>query len=68
MDLRLRLQWYARSMLDKHDDPDPAAMRLLQQNLRGLIHDATALNAKVAIATYPHVLDEQGQPGVFNSE
>jgi len=68
MDLRLRLQWYARSMLDKHDDPDPAAMRLLQQNLRGLIHDATALNAKVAIATYPHVLDEQGQPGVFNAE
>jgi lysophospholipase L1-like esterase len=68
MELRVRLQWYRRSLLDKHDDPDPAAMRMLEQNLRGLIHDATALNAKVAIALYPHALDEHGAPGEFNAE
>jgi hypothetical protein len=60
MDLRTRLQWFRRSLLDKHDDPDPAAMRMLEQNLRGLIHDATAMNAKVAIAIYPHAIDEHG--------
>jgi lysophospholipase L1-like esterase len=68
MDLRLRKQIFERSLLEKHHEPDPAALRMLRQTLAGLVRDASAIHAKVAIATFPHALDEQGAPGVFNAE
>jgi lysophospholipase L1-like esterase len=68
MDLRVRAQMFARFRLDKHDEPDPAALRMLRANLDGLVRDAIGMNAKVAIATFPHALDEHGAPGVFNAE
>jgi hypothetical protein len=68
MDLRFRAQLFQRSLREKHDEPDPAALRLLRQTLGGLVRDASGVNAKVAIATFPHALDEQGAPDVFNVE
>jgi lysophospholipase L1-like esterase len=66
MELRLRLEMFTRARLPKHDDPDPATLRMLRANLDGLIDDAARAHAKAAIATFAHALDEQGAPGVFS--
>lgn len=68
MELRSRMDWFRHSRAPKHDDPDPAALRMVNDNLQGLIGDAQRMNLKVAIGTFAHALDENGAPGVFSAQ
>lgn len=68
MEIRSRLDLFGRSNAPKHDEPDPAALRMLKNNLQGLIDDARRMNLKVAIGTFAHALNENGTPGVFSAD
>jgi lysophospholipase L1-like esterase len=69
MEIRKRLSAIPSSSgAVKHDDPDPAALKMLDDNVRGFIEDARRSNLKVAIATFAHGLNEQGLPGVFSDD
>jgi lysophospholipase L1-like esterase len=66
MEIRSRLDLLGRQSQRKHQDVDPAAIRMLRENLRGLIDDARRAGVAVAIGTFAHALDETGQPGRFS--
>ena len=68
MELRSRLDLLSRANAAKHDDPDPAALRMLKDNLKGLVDDARRMQVRVAIATFAHALDERAAPGAFTND
>ncbi|MBI3529604.1 MAG: hypothetical protein HY067_16750 [Betaproteobacteria bacterium] len=68
MEIRSRINLFSRSSQPKHDDPDAAAIRMLKNNLAGLIADARHASVKVAVGTFAHGLDESGQPGRFSED
>jgi lysophospholipase L1-like esterase len=68
MEIRSRIAQFGITQRTKHDDPDPAALAMLHENLRGLVDDARRIGVKVGIATFPHALDEKGAPDRFNSD
>jgi lysophospholipase L1-like esterase len=53
---------------EKYDIPDPSALNMLKDNLDGLIADAKNLGLKVAIATFAHGIDENGEAGSYNEQ
>ena len=58
----------AYSSVEKHDEPDPVAMDMLENNLKGLKNDGVRDGLKVAIATFAHGLDEQGGADQFSDD
>ena len=68
MELRSRLDLFSRASNQKHSTPDTTAIRVLGENLSGLIEDARRAGAVVAIGTFAHGLNEQGVPGVFSAD
>jgi len=68
MEIRSRINFFSRTSKLKHDDPDAAAIRMLKNNLAGLISDAHRTGVKVAIGTFAHGLDESGQPSQFSED
>ena len=68
MEIRSRLNLFGRSSSAKHDTPDPAAIRMLQNNLAALIADARRAGAMVAIGTFAHGMNEIGEPGLFSAD
>jgi len=53
---------------EKHDEPDLVAMKILENNLRGLNDDGVRDGLKVAIATFAHALDEQGKLDQYSDD
>lgn len=68
MEIRSRFDLLSRSSRPRHDEVDPAALRMLRANLLGLIDDARRRGLPVAISTFAHAFDEDGRVGVFNPE
>jgi lysophospholipase L1-like esterase len=68
MEVRSRIELFGASSRPKKDAVDPAALRMLEENIRGLIDDAGRQNVKVAIATFAHGFDVTGQPGHFTAD
>ena len=68
MEIRSRLNLFGRSSIIKRDTPDPAAIRMLHNNLAALIADARRAGALVAIGTFAHGMNEIGEPGVFSAD
>lgn len=68
MELRSRISLLGKSSRPKHENVDSTAIRVLKDNLQGLVDDARRLNLKVAIGTFANGFDEAGQPGQFNDE
>lgn len=68
MEIRSRMAQFGITQRTKHDEPDPAALAMLKENLKGLIDDARRIGVKVGIATFPHGLDEKGAPDIFNAD
>jgi lysophospholipase L1-like esterase len=68
MELRSRADLFGRANATKHDTPDTTAIRVLGDNLSGLIQDAKRSGVRVAISTFAHGFDEDGAPGVFSED
>ena len=68
MELRSRLDLFSRASNEKHSTADTTAIRVLGENLAGLIDDARRAGAAVAIGTFAHGLNELGAPGVFSAD
>ena len=68
MEIRSLSNLFERSAQAKHDDPDPAAIRMLKANLAALVADARRAGAVVAIGTFAHGLNETGASGQFSSD
>ncbi len=66
MELRSRMDLFSRSTNQKHDLPDTTAIRVLRDNLAGLVGDARRVGARVAIGTFAHGLNEAGAPGQYS--
>lgn len=66
MEIRSRMNFLKRSSQIKRDDVDAAALRMLEQNLQGLIAEARHAKVRVAIGTFSHGLDETGTPEQYN--
>lgn len=68
MEIRSRMNLLKRSSQIKRDDVDAAALRMLEQNLQGLIAEARHAKVQVAIGTFSHGLDEAGKPEQYNAD
>lgn len=68
MELRSRMDIFTRSNATKYDLADTTAIRVLRDNLIGLVHDARRVGVRAAIGTFAHGLDESGKPGVFSAD
>ncbi|MEC4888435.1 MAG: GDSL-type esterase/lipase family protein [Nitrospira sp.] len=68
MEIRSRINLVSRSSKVKRDDVDAAALKMLEQNLQGLIAEARRAKVQVAIGTFSHGLDEAGKPEQYNAD
>ena len=66
MEVRSRIGKLEISNRIKRDEPDPAALDMLKTNLKELITDAKREGLNVAIGTFAHALDVDGQPGHYS--
>ena len=66
MYIRGRIAFQRRASEHQSDEVDKATIRMLKDNLQGLVDDARSRNVKVAIGTFAHGFDEKGVPGIYN--
>jgi hypothetical protein len=67
MYLRGAISLQMRASKHQSDEADMTTIRVLRDNLQGLVDDARHQNVKVAMGTFAHGFDESGAAGKYNA-